>query len=84
MVIALVGDYSSGYEAQAHTIRALDELDVAFEWVSTADIDDTARPQRLHGHAGIVMTPGTPYASLGGALAAIRYAREEDVPLFGA
>ena len=84
MAIALIGEFSPGYEAQMHMIRALDELDVSYEWLPTADIEAGTASRRLSGFSGIVMTPGTPYASLGGALEAIRHAREEDVPLCGA
>lgn len=33
--------------------------------------------------AGLVISPGGPYLSMEGALGAIRYAREDDVPLLG-
>ena len=84
MAIALVGELSPGYEAQMHMIRALDELAISYEWLPTADIEAGTASEWLRGFSGVVMTPGTPYASLGGALEAIRHAREEDVPLFGA
>src|SRR4029079_14164917 len=37
----------------------------------------------LARYAGLLIAPGSPYRSMAGALAAIRYAREQGVPLLG-
>jgi CTP synthase (UTP-ammonia lyase) len=47
--------------------------------VSTADVDESL----LARASGIWVTPGSPYRSLERTLAAIRYAREHDLPCLG-
>jgi CTP synthase (UTP-ammonia lyase) len=37
--------------------------------------------ERLAGYAGLFIAPASPYRSMAGALAAIRFARERGVPL---
>lgn len=49
-------------------------------WVAT---DTIAGPADLEGFDGIWLTPGSPYASLEGALAAVRAARVDRVPFLG-
>jgi CTP synthase (UTP-ammonia lyase) len=81
--IAVVGDYQP--EAVAH--RALPEAlklsaaklgeEVVPEWVATDKVGS------LHEFAGIWVAPGSPYVSLEGALAAIRFARESETPFLG-
>jgi len=86
--LALIGDRSP--EVVAHTAipRAL-ELAVdaakagkfAADWIATDSIDATA--SQLAGRDGVWCVPGSPYRSMDGALAAIRFARENRVPFFG-
>lgn len=63
------------------TEAALRHAGVSFEWVSTARIVDPAKA--LQGYAGVLIAPGSPYKDFAGALNAIRYAREQGVPLVG-
>jgi CTP synthase (UTP-ammonia lyase) len=46
-------------------------------WISTAEIDD----DRLRHADGLVIAPGSPYRNMEGPLGAIRFAREQGVPL---
>lgn len=39
--------------------------------------------ERLAPYDGVWIAPASPYRSMGGALAAVRYARERGVPLVG-
>lgn len=81
--IAVVGDYQP--DAVAH--RALPEalklsaaklgVEITAEWVATDKVG------ALDGFDGIWVAPGSPYVSLDGALAAIRFARESGTPFLG-
>ncbi len=87
--IGLVGDYTP--KVAAH--RAIGQIFEAFNsernrspiapvWLPTQTIASQA-DERLKGGAGIWCVPGSPYASLDGALAAIRFARENAIPFLG-
>lgn len=83
--IGVVGDYQPANpthvattEGLEHTGRALG-LDTTVTWLPT----DTFTDADLAGMDGLLMTPGSPYASMTRALDAIRYSRENDVPLLG-
>jgi CTP synthase (UTP-ammonia lyase) len=90
MRIGVVGDYSEANhnhvattEALAHAAEVLEEgVDVS--WVATTDIGvGSATDSALSGFAGLLIAPGSPYASMEGALAAITFARSHDTPLLG-
>jgi CTP synthase (UTP-ammonia lyase) len=86
--IGLVGDRSDEVRAHGAIPKALalasNETGIAIEhaWLATPD---------LRGDAGALLAPfdaiwcvpGSPYASMDGALAAIRHARERRVPFLG-
>jgi len=85
--IALVGDHDPS--AVAHRAipaalalagKALD-LDLESKWVGTETVDPSA--PGLAGFDGVWCVPASPYRSTGGALAAIRWARERGVPFLG-
>jgi CTP synthase (UTP-ammonia lyase) len=86
--IALVGDFDEAVIAHRAIPPALDlsakqlGVNVAPEWVHTATIDLPAA-SRLVDFAGVWCVPATPYASMDGALAAIRRARECVQPYLG-
>ena len=85
--IALVGDYTA--ESVAH--RAIppaielagqaEHQPVTWTWVPTATILDA--PRDLARFAAVWVVPASPYVSMAGALAAIRWARETQRPIFG-
>ena len=85
--IALVGDYTS--ESVAHRAIPLalelagqaEHRPVTWTWVPTASIQDAARD--LARFSAVWVVPASPYVSMAGALAAIRWARETKRPLFG-
>ena len=56
---------------------------VRVEWVPTADVAPQQPQERLAAYAGLLIAPASPYRSMDGALAAIRFARERGVPLVG-
>jgi CTP synthase (UTP-ammonia lyase) len=81
-VIGVVGDYNPKNRTHVLTDGALDRLGLGFEWVPTDAIGDEPEG-RLGDYRGLWIAPASPYRSMEGALAAIRYARERGVPLVG-
>jgi CTP synthase (UTP-ammonia lyase) len=86
IVLGIVGDYDGSFpshvrtnEAIEHAARALG-LGVDAAWIPTAECDDDAA-RRLAGCDGVWISPGSPYKSMDGALAAIRACRLGAVPL---
>ena len=86
--IALVGDQSPDVKAHVAIPKAL-ALAAAIigstvtpTWIGTSELASNASA-RLNGFDGIWCVPGSPYASMDGALAAIRYARENKIPFLG-
>jgi CTP synthase (UTP-ammonia lyase) len=79
--VAVIGDYSERNETHRATNTELEAAGVTFEWVPTPRAESPA--DTLRGFDGLWISPGSPYASMQGALAAVRYAREAGVPLVG-
>jgi CTP synthase (UTP-ammonia lyase) len=86
IIIGLVGDRSP--DVVAHQVipmalqmaaKALD-IGVAYAWIPTEEVVSVSR---LFGLDGMWCVPGGPYRSTAGALAAIRYARETQLPFLG-
>lgn len=86
--IALVGDHSPAVTAHRAIPLALEraaaEAGEAVEgvWVPTPSLDGDAAG-RLAGFGGVWCVPASPYASMEGALGAIRHAREGGIPFLG-
>src|SRR5438309_3366790 len=84
--LGLVGDYDANVTAHRAIPIALANAaqlvnaDVDAVWLRTSDIADDAPFAELNG---IWCVPASPYASMGGALRAIRFAREHNVPFLG-
>jgi CTP synthase (UTP-ammonia lyase) len=83
--IGVVGDYRptnpthlATTEGLEHTGRALG-LDTTVTWLGT----DAFTGSDVEAMDGLLVAPGSPYASMTRALDAIRFAREHDVPLLG-
>ena len=83
--IAVVGDYGAERPTHKATQEALEHavaLPLRFEWLPSeraAEMEDAD----LASYAGLLISPGSPYRSMDGALKAIRVARERGVPLLG-
>jgi CTP synthase (UTP-ammonia lyase) len=83
--VILLGEYDPAFAPHVATEAALRHSSLALsghlvpEWVSTADVDESL----LATASGIWVAPGSPYRSLEKTLAAIRYAREHDLPCLG-
>jgi CTP synthase (UTP-ammonia lyase) len=84
--IAVVGEYDPAFEphqavdANVAQVAAALGIDVHATWISTSTIAAEGTAQ-LASFDAIWISPGSPYRDINGALVAIRYARERDVPL---
>ncbi len=83
-VIGIVGDRNPELRVHAATEAALAHVrePLPFEWIPTEALAADASGV-LPRYAALLISPGSPYRSEEGALAAIRYAREREVPLLG-
>lgn len=81
MTIGIVGDYDRQYALHEATNAAFARLGAQTQWVPTPAIQ--ANPRILAQYGGVLITVGSPYLSMDGALSAIRYARENGVALLG-
>jgi CTP synthase (UTP-ammonia lyase) len=86
--LAIVGDYDPAMfthraidEALTH-VRELREHALEWTWIGTSALTSDAA-DRLATVDAIWLAPGSPYESLEGALAAVRFARETALPFLG-
>lgn len=86
--LAIVGDYDPTMythlaidQALGH-VRELREHALEWSWVSTATLAERAEAHLALIDA-VLLAPGSPYASLDGALAAVRHARTTALPFLG-
>lgn len=79
--IAVVGDFDPSNRTHQFTNAALEHVGLEFAWVATDSSGDWEA--RLTAYDGVWIAPASPYRSMDGALAAVRYARERGVPLVG-
>jgi CTP synthase (UTP-ammonia lyase) len=77
--IGIVGDFNPKNPTHRSTSEALDHLGLRYDWVATDAVGDAAVV--LGEYDGVWIAPASPYRSMNGALAAVRYARERGVPL---
>lgn len=86
--IALIGDYNEAVKAHQAIPLALTlasetgECRCEWTWLHTSTLGDDPSSQ-LAGFHGLWCVPASPYANTQGALAAIRYARRNDLPFLG-
>ncbi len=80
-MIGVVGDFRPHELTHQATNQALTHAGLAFEWVPTTAVRPHDPAGELAGYAGLFIAPASPYRSMEGALAAIRFARERGVPL---
>jgi CTP synthase (UTP-ammonia lyase) len=87
--IAIIGDYNPEYISHGETGESIVQVaqrlgvDVVHEWVPTEEIASRGAKRALAAYDGFWAAPGSPYRSLEGALAGIRFARESGKPLVG-
>ena len=86
--LAIVGDFDPtmythlAIDDSLRHVRELREHALEWNWIATTALA-THADARLALVDAIWLAPGSPYASLEGALAAVRYARETGVPFLG-
>jgi CTP synthase (UTP-ammonia lyase) len=86
--IGIIGDFNPKNSTHLATNDAIFhaaewiEQDVVIEWVSTHQLTQSGAGM-LASFQGLWGAPGSPYVSMEGALAAIRFAREANIPFFG-
>ena len=87
--IALVGKYVELPDAYLSVVEALkhagfaEDADIAIDWVQSEDLTDENVAARLAQADGIVVPGGFGQRGIEGKIAAIRYARENQVPFLG-
>ena len=85
--IALIGDHDEAITAHRAIPLALElaaasvGCSVVPDWIATVELSNSA--EQLADYQAVWCVPGSPYASMDGALNAIRYARERNVPFLG-
>lgn len=85
MRVSLIGDFNPEVVAHQAIPKAIElaadelELDVEHEWIRTTQVD----PQQLVDADAIWCVPLSPYENPDNVLAAIRIAREHDIPFLG-
>ncbi|MGI8550391.1 MAG: CTP synthase C-terminal region-related (seleno)protein [Dehalococcoidia bacterium] len=87
--IGIVGDFHGQFpshvatnDAFVHAAAALD-VGVDVRWLPTESLLGAEGEAELERCNALLVAPGSPYRCMDGALRAIRYAREGDVPLIG-
>jgi CTP synthase (UTP-ammonia lyase) len=86
--IGVIGDFDPSSVSHASTNAALDHaaaalgISVNVSWVPTPALED-GPASALVRFDGLWCSPGSPYRSMDGALAGIRFARERRIPFFG-
>lgn len=86
--IGIIGDYDETRPSHIATVKALRDcteyLGVSMEiiWISTEQLNENIA-NKLQGFHGLFCSPGSPYKSMKGALNAITYARENNIPFLG-
>ncbi len=87
--IALVGKYVEHHDAYKSIVEALihggtmNDTKVNISWVQSEDLTDENVDEMLGSVTGILVAPGFGDRGIDGKLAAVKYARENDIPFFG-
>ncbi|MFC1958453.1 hypothetical protein ACFLV6_00815 [Chloroflexota bacterium] len=87
--IGIIGDYDSNLSSHPATNAAIEhaasylKISANFDWISTQSPQTASGYNKLVTYDGLWASSGSPYRSMEGALGGIRYAREQNRPLFG-
>ena len=88
VIVGIIGDYDGRYshvatdEAIGHAATALG-IEAEVRWLPTPPLLEPEGERLLAACDGLWAAPGSPYLSMKGALAGIRFARERDWPFTG-
>jgi CTP synthase (UTP-ammonia lyase) len=87
--IGIIGDFNAQFHSHPathaaiqHAARALG-MTVESRWLPTASLLDPGAQDMLASYDGLWAAPASPYGSMEGMLAGIRFARERDWPFVG-
>jgi CTP synthase (UTP-ammonia lyase) len=86
--IGIMGDFNPDYLYHQATNQALEltarslGIDISYEWIATDSLAEESTGA-LDRFTGLWASPGSPYRSMHGALAGIRFARELGKPFVG-
>ena len=87
--IAIVGKYVRLGDAYLSVVESLQHaavsmgITVEIRWVNSEEIEAHGAPQYLDGVAGLVVPGGFGNRGINGKIAAIQYAREQNIPFLG-
>ena len=81
--IGIIGDYNPGNPTHVATTAGIQHASQALGESIEAVWLPTDQPQEFGNFQGLIGSPGSPYRSMEGALAGIRYARENNIPFIG-
>ena len=87
--IGIIGDFKPGFPSHLATNQAIGHAAAALSitaqvrWVPTPALAADEGRAVLEQFDGLWASPGSPYKSMEGALAGIRFARERDLPFIG-
>ncbi len=87
--IGIIGDYDANLSSHPATDASIEHaaahlnIKASFEWIPTPSLLTATGLKKLELYDGLWVSSGSPYRSMDGALSGIRYAREENRPLFG-
>jgi CTP synthase (UTP-ammonia lyase) len=88
-LLAIVGDFNPENPSHIATNEAIKHSSAALrtslqsQWVATEELAGSKGPDQLAEFGGLWIAPASPYKSMDGALRAIRWAREQHIPLLG-
>lgn len=87
--IGVIGDFNPEYRSHHATNAALQHaaarlgLNLGVTWLATGSFAETRALEKLAAYDGLWAASGSPYGSMEGALAAIRFARVREWPFVG-
>ncbi len=87
--IGIIGDFSKSYPSHPATSGALRHaagylsVNLNIAWLPTDSLLEHDAIQKLSAFSGLWAAPGSPYKSMEGAIAGIKFARESNVPFIG-
>ena len=86
--IGIIGDFNPDYLDHHATNQSIDlaarllGIEISYEWIPTDSLDEQ-NAGALDRFDGLWASPGSPYRSMEGALAGIRFARERGKAFVG-
>ncbi|MGI6261164.1 MAG: CTP synthase [Acutalibacteraceae bacterium] len=89
VTVALVGKYIALHDAYLSVVEALthggiaNHVHVNIKWVDSEELSDANAGERLGGVDAVILPGGFGQRGIDGMIAAVRYARENNVPFFG-